>query len=309
MKENSLTALVSCFARCYHYKNYKYRIFSDNIAEKIISEEEYKSIANNMTNGINFFNPNFKGTKEEALRWIVDNQLSPSVLGRSIFCEKSLSTAYKIGCREYLIFASGYDTFAYRNNLPNLKIYEIDKKEMIEDKIKRLEDNKIDHSKVEYITCDFTNDNWINNVINSSYNQEKTSFCSLLGISYYLTKQEFSSMINHISNIISSGSTIVFDYPTYDDSKETKTNEQLAKKANEQMKSKYTYEEIERLLSQNNLLIYEHLDNDEMTNNYFENYNILNPSNKIIAPKGVNYCLAVKKINKNNPNKIESLSQ
>ena len=88
MKEKNLTALVSCFARAYHYKNYKYKIFSDSIAEKIISSEEYNSIASNMANGIKFFNPKFVGSKENALSWIVDNQLSPSVLGRSAFCEK-----------------------------------------------------------------------------------------------------------------------------------------------------------------------------------------------------------------------------
>ena len=37
MKEKNLIALVSCFARGYHYKNNKYKIFIDNIAEKIIS--------------------------------------------------------------------------------------------------------------------------------------------------------------------------------------------------------------------------------------------------------------------------------
>ena len=65
MKEKNMTALVSCFARCYHYQNNKYRIFSDNIAQKILRKEEYDSIASNMSNGIKFFNPNFVDTKEE----------------------------------------------------------------------------------------------------------------------------------------------------------------------------------------------------------------------------------------------------
>lgn len=297
MEEKNMTTLVSCFARCYHYKNNKYRIFSDNIAEKILSNEEYNSIANNMANGISFFNPNFVGSKENALRWIVDNQLSPSVLGRSIFCEKSLLNAIKFGCREYLIFASGYDTFAYRNNINNLKVFEIDKSEMIEDKIRRLDNNKIDYSNVNFIKCDFTNKNWINNIINSNYDKNKISFNSLLGISYYLKKEEFSKMIKSISSILHDGSSIIFDYQTHENSKETKTNEKLASEANEQMKSKYSYKEIENILSENDLLIYEHLDNKEMTNTYFEKYNILNPDNNIIAPKGVCYCLAVKKNN------------
>lgn len=295
MEEKNMTALVSCFVRAYHYKNKKYKIFNDNIAEKILSDDEYDSISYNMSNGIKFFNPNFIGDKKDALIWIVDKQLSPSVLGRSIFCEKSLNTAIRIGCKQYLIYASGYDTYAYRNIFKDLKIFEIDRAEMIDDKIKRLKINNLDYSKVNFIKCDFTNDDWINSVTKSKYNKNEISFSSLLGISYYLTKDEFKKMVKHISSIICDGSSIVFDYPTYEDSDEMKNNETLAKGANECMKSKYNYEEIEKILSDNNLLIYEHLNNLEMTNTYFKNYNMFNPDNKIKAPKGVNYCLAVKK--------------
>ena len=290
-----MTALVSCFARYYHYKNNKYKIFNDSISEKILNVDEINSISINMTNGIKFFNPKFVGTNEEALRWIVDNQLSPSVLGRSAFCEKSLFNAIKIGCEQYLIFASGYDTFAYRNNIDSLNVFEIDKSYMIEDKIRRLKNSNINYSNVNFIKCDFTSENWIKSIIESKYMKNKISFSSLLGISYYLTQKEFSNMIKHISSIVCSGSSIVFDYPTYEESSETKINQKLASKANEEMKSKYTYKDLEKILEDNSFLIYEHLDYKEMTNNYFENYNILNPNNKIIAPKGVNYCLAVKK--------------
>ena len=285
MEEKNITALISCFARCYHYKNNKYRIFSDNIAEKILSSEEYNSIANNMSNGIKFFNPNFLGTREDALRWIVDKQLSPSVLGRSIFCDESLLNAIKIGCKQYLIFASGYDTFAYRNDIGNLKVFEIDKSKMIEDKIRRLDNNKLNYSKVNFIRCDFTNRNWINDIIDSNYDKNQMSFSSLLGISYYLTKDDFYNMIQSISSLLCNGSSIVFDYPTYEDSKETQINEDLANEANEKMKSKYSYQDIENMLSENDFLIYEHLNHEEMTNTYFSNYNTLNPDNKIVAPK------------------------
>ena len=225
---------------------------------------------------------------------VVDNQLSPLVLGRSVFCENALLNSIRIGYTQYLIFASGYDTFAYRNNIKNLKVFEIDRREMIEDKIRRLKQNKLDYSKVNFIECDFTNKDWINNIVNSNYDKEQISFSSLLGISYYLTKEEFCNMLKSISNILCSGSSIVFDYPTYEDSNEAKINEKLASRANEQMKSKYSYKEIENILSDNGLLIYEHLDNKEMTNIYFEKYNTLNSNSKIIAPKGVCYCLAVK---------------
>lgn len=295
MEKKNMTALVNCFARCYHFQNNSYRIFSDSVAQKILSQEEYDSIAHNMASGIQFFNPNFNGNKEAALRWIVDYQLSPSVLGRSAFCEKSLLHSIRFGCQQYLIFASGYDTFAYRNNNHNLKIFEIDKPKMIEDKIKRLNNNGIDYSHVDFIKCDFENKNWVNSIMKSNYSKYHLSFSSLLGISYYLSKEEFSNMIENISNIVCSGSSILFDYPTTQEGTQTTINEKLAQEAKEEMKAKYSYKDIEMILEKNGFLIYEHLNHIEMTNTYFDKYNLLNPNHKIIAPKGVAYCLAVKR--------------
>ena len=41
------------------------------------------------------------GTREEGLRLILDRQLSPSVLGRSVFCESKLAYAIANGCKQY----------------------------------------------------------------------------------------------------------------------------------------------------------------------------------------------------------------
>lgn len=292
MEENNMTALISCFARAYHTKNYKFKIFNDFLAEKILSEEEYQNISNNMKNGIKFFNPNFKGTDDEALKYIVDNQLSPSVLGRSIFAESALNNSKKLGCIQYLIFASGYDTSFFKNK--DLKVFEIDKDQMINDKISRLNKCNIDYSNVTFIRDDLTNENWINSLLKSSYDKTQKTFCSLLGISYYLTYKEFESLICKISSVIKKGSEIVFDYPTYNETEKEKINQHLASEANEQMKSKYNIKDLEKICEKCDMLMYENLNSDDMTNNYFYNYNTLNPNNKIIAPKGVSYCLMVK---------------
>lgn len=295
MKEKNMTALVSAFARCYHYQNNKKWIYKDELASKIISKEEYNLVATSMAQGIHFFNKYFEGTREEALRWIVNKNLSPSVLGRSAFCEKMLESSIRLGIEQYVIYASGYDTSAHKKRFKKLHIYEIDKEEMINDKINRLDNNNIDHSFVDYIKCDFTSSDLINNIKNSSFIPKQRSFNSLLGISYYLTKEEFSNMIKEISSLMCEGSRIVFDYPTYEGSTETSVNETLAKGAFEEMKGKYSYEEMEKLLEEYGILIYEHLNDQEMTKNYFTEYNQANPNDIIIAPKGVNYLLGVKK--------------
>ena len=95
-----MTALVSTFARAYHYRNNTTHVFADPLAEKMLTEEEYASISGNMARGISFFAPEFRGTPEQALRFIVDRQLAPSVLARSAFCERALSNAVRLGCRQ-----------------------------------------------------------------------------------------------------------------------------------------------------------------------------------------------------------------
>ena len=133
---DNMTAKVSCFARAYHYKNNSIRIFTDDIAEKLLGED-YNQIAKNMSDGIDFFCPGFEGTREEGLRLILDRQLSPSVLGRSVFCESKLAYAIANGCKQYLVFAAGYDAYALRNKDSAIKVYELDYPELLKRQILR----------------------------------------------------------------------------------------------------------------------------------------------------------------------------
>ena len=127
--EQNMTALVSLIARAYHQKNKDIKIFDDLLSTKFITEKEYEMFGLNMSQGISFFNPTFKGSEEEALKWIVDHQLSPSVLVRSAFCKEAIEEMKEKGCQQYLDFASGNDSFAYYYQ-NQMHVFEIDKKEV-----------------------------------------------------------------------------------------------------------------------------------------------------------------------------------
>lgn len=294
MSEKNMTALVSCFARAYHYRNNEMRVFADDYAEKLMTQQEYDAVAGNMSGGISYFNPDFKGNAEEALRWIVDNQLSPSVLGRSAFCEKKLADAVKEGCGQYLIFAAGYDTFAYRNDYDSLKVFELDLPDMIDDKVSRTGDAG---NRVIYIPCDLSSPSWQDKLMQSAYDAAEISFCSLLGISYYLTGAQFEALLRGIASAVCPGSMICFDYPypSCDAGEESARNEEMAAAAGEQMKAKYSRSEVEMLLNRVGFEVMEHLDDDGMTENYFDEYNEAVPEHQMKAPAGVGYCLAVLK--------------
>ncbi len=288
----NITAKVSCFARAYHYKNSASPIFADTAAEALLGPD-YDRIAESMTQGVGFFLPGFNGSPEEGLRLIVDRQLSPSVLGRSAYCERMLKNEIRLGCRQYVIFASGYDTFAIRNSNAALSVYEIDLPEVLADKQRRIEKAGLE-SRVVYVPCDLSETSWKDQLTDSGFRRDQKSFGSLLGISYYLGKEEFKSLLAAMDGLMCEGSAICFDYQSREDSPETTTNQALAQGAGEQMKAKYDAREMEALLEECGFLVYEHLDHAEMTDQYFSGYNQRNPEHSMKAPAGVCYILAVR---------------
>ena len=289
--EQNMTALVSLFARAYHQKNKDIKIFDDLLSTKLITEKEYEMIGLNMSQGISFFNPTFKGSKEEALKWIVDHQLSPSVLLRSAFCKEAIEEMKEKGCQQYLDFASGYDSFAYYYQ-NQMHVFEIDKKEVIEDKRQRCKDVYIEN--IQFLSIDLSQENWINTLLKSDYQEDQLSISSMLGLSYYLTKDEFKKMLKQLSKYLLKGSRLVFDYPSIQESKETKINEMLAKEADESMKAKYSFAELKEILNQCHLTIIQHKNHQTMTEKYISNYNVYYKDDPIKAPEGVCYCVVEK---------------
>ncbi|WP_077324744.1 class I SAM-dependent methyltransferase [Virgibacillus siamensis] len=304
MEQKSMTALVSAFARAYHSTQKEIKIFDDYLAKEVLTREEYEQIASHMSKGIDFFNPSFDGTEGKALQWVVDNQLSPSPLGRAAFSEKMLNNAVKIGAEQYLIFAAGYDTFAYRQPdwAANIEIFELDHPDMIADKQKRIHDMVEQRPKnLHYVAVDFTENNWQSRLFDcKALDQNKISFCSLLGISYYLSEENFKGVFQVLSEHLPKGSSVVFDYP--DENTHTKKAGERAQKqtamagaAGEKMLSGYSYFEMEKLLSESSFLVYEHMTPDKITNQFFQRYNEANPQHQMTAFDNVNYCLAVKR--------------
>ena len=280
--EQNMTALVSLFARAYHQKNKEIKIFNDSLSTKLITKKEYEMIGLNMSQGISFFNPTFKGSKEEALKWIVDHQLSPSVLLRSAFCKEAIEEMKEKECKQYLDFASGYDSFAYYYQ-NQMHVFEIDKKEVIEDKRQRCKGDDIEN--IQFLPIDLSQKNWIDVLLQSSYQEDQLSISSMLGLSYYLTKDEFKKMLKQLSKYLLKGSHLVFDYPSIQESKETKINEMLAKEADESMKAKYSFAELKEILNQCHLTIIQHENHQTMTEKYISNYNVYYKNDPIKAPE------------------------
>lgn len=300
--ESSVTSLISAFGRSYHSQFDTPKIFNDYIAKDLISEKEFNDIKENMVQGIHFFNKDiaqeFEGNTEEILKWITQVQLSPIALSRAAYCEKVLLNEVTLGLTQYVILGAGLDTFSFRHpELENsLEIFEIDHPATQEFKKQRLDKANLKiPSNLHFVSMDFTKKLSYQNLIDKGFDNNKTFF-SLLGVSYYLTKEEVSSLIDYLFTKVPPGSSIVFDYADeklFEEKGASNRVENMVKMASiggEPMKSCFSYFEIEKMLEKSGLLIYEHLSPAQIHELYFKNRN-----DYLSAFETIHYIHAVKK--------------
>lgn len=261
-KNTNLTALLSAFARAYICENSENPVFSDSIARKLFSDDEYEKI-------INFIISAGKNVKS-----YVNTQLAPTPLGRAVFCEETLNTAIKTGTRQYVILGSGLDTFALRNNDENIQIYEIDKSEVISDKLSRIERAGLKvPNNVHYISADLSDVNLFDVLKENGLNQKLKTLFSCLGLFYYLTKDEISGILAKISEFSANGSGIVFDFADNhlftSELPEIREMVKSAEAGGAPMKSCFGCSELEFILQKYDFLIYEFLNDKEIETKFF----------------------------------------
>ncbi|WP_025782911.1 class I SAM-dependent methyltransferase [Sporosarcina sp. D27] len=300
--ESSLTSLVSAFGRAFHSKNDTPKIFDDFIAKDLISQKEFLDISENMIQGIQFFSKDiaqkFQDNPEEILKWITQVQLSPTPLARAAYCEKVLINEIELGIKQYVVLGAGLDTFSLRHAQyeNNLEIFEVDYPTTQASKIERLANAQIEiPDNLQFVPMDFTQKFSEVNLVKQGYKNQKTFF-SLLGVSYYLTKEDIFNLFKEIFSKVPSGSSIVFDYADENLFQEKGLSNRvenmvkMASASGEAMKACFSYPEIESLLEELGLLIYEHLSPDNINDLFFKNR-----TDYLTAFETIHYIHAVKK--------------
>ncbi len=300
--ESSVTSLVSAFSRAYHSEFDRPKIFDDYIAKEFISQQERNSVETNMVQGIHFFNTDiaeqFQDNPKEILKWITQVQLSPTPLARAAYCERILLHEIALGVKQYVILGAGLDTFSFRQReLENkIEVFEVDHPSTQRFKKERIKEAELEvPNHLHFVSMDFTKGFSYEQLRNEGFENKKTFF-SLLGVTYYLTKEELSSLIECLFEMVPEGSSIVFDYPDenlFTEKGLSNRVENMVKMAavgGEPMKSCFSYTEMEALLEKAGLLIYEHLSPEDINKLYFEGRN-----DYLKAFETVHYVHAVKK--------------
>lgn len=279
--KESLTALVSCFARGYHSSTNKEPIFNDFISYSLLKDVEKQLIATNWANAIAFFDQEKSEaleTFDEKLEWVMNNQTVPQLVSRARYTEDGLKSAIERGFKQYVILGAGFDTFALRQeNLPeDFMVYEVDHPATQAFKLKRLHEIGIElPANVKFIPVDFKSNSLREELEKSGYDEQKYTFFSLLGVVMYLAKRDFYQLLSSVVEMSVNGSSFIFDYlddTAFNDriaSKKITQMRQITAQTGEPMVTGFDPFELDLELQECNMLLYENLSPANIEEMYF----------------------------------------
>lgn len=277
--QESMTAKLCSFARAYHSNYGRQKIFDDYLAYDMMGKDEYEEIGQLIEHNydINAFdaNRNFNGSTVYPR---LNQYITPIPVSRIAFAEEQLiDFANKYGKCQYVICGAGMDTFAFRNENPDIQIFELDHPDTGKYKRQKIQQLEWNIPKnVHYVAIDFSKDDMIEVLENAGFNPNIPSFFAILGVTYYLTLPVFEQTIEKISCISIEGNQIVFDFPdetTFGKNSIERVRHltEITAKLGEPMQHGFSLEEIRQALHRHNFKIYIHESPESIQKKYFEN--------------------------------------
>ena len=275
--QESITAKLCSFARAYHSNIGRKKIFDDYLAYDLMGKEEFEEIGQLIQN--DFEPANKAGSAEFTAEQIspkLNRYIAPIPLSRIAFAERKLLEFAKKhpGC-QYVICGAGMDTFAFRNENTNIRIFELDHPDTGRYKRERIRELEWNIPKnLTFVPIDFSKDDMTQALLNAGYDPTVPTFFAILGVSYYLTLSVFEQTIKKISQICHAEGKIVFDYPDEttlraENSERVHTLADITERLGEKMLHGYSFSEISSVLDKFGFEIEDHETPQMIQQNYF----------------------------------------
>ena len=176
------------------------------------------------------------------------------------------------GIEQYVILGAGYDTRAHRLKLSaSIKVFEVDQQEVQVRKRSKLPDKLSASENIIYVDIDLNDQSLKDRLIESGYDQSKSTVFTLEGVSQYVTKKAICSTIkelsdlskktnaifyiSYVSDLINKNPKACFGKGYLNPEKKVSLIKKGSAKVGEPWISFYNDEEIEKILSENGFTI------------------------------------------------------
>jgi methyltransferase (TIGR00027 family) len=131
---------------------------------------------------------------------------------RSRFAEDALADSVAAGVRQYVILGAGFDTFAYRNPFPELRVFEVDHPDTQAIKRQRLVSGGVEIPvSVTFVPVDFMTMKLDDALRRAGFDAEAPAFFSWLGVVPYLERPAIDATFRFIASLPAK-SAVAFDY-------------------------------------------------------------------------------------------------
>ena len=208
------------------------------------------------------------------------------LISRTRFIDDLIKKSAASGVEQYVILGAGYDSRAHRLELPSsLRIFEVDQPEVQARKRSKLPKELPNLENITYVAVDFSHQSLTEQLMDAGFDQSKSTVFTLEGVSQYITKEAFDSMIKEMAALTQKANSIFFvsyasellnknpeacfgkGYPNAE--KRAKLITYGSAKVGEPWISFYGAEEIECVLLQNGYSIKENVTLKDLNSRYF----------------------------------------
>ena len=268
----SITAKLCAYARAWHANRAREKIFDDYLAFDLMGKEEYDAMYELVARGFDEMGTPY--TRDDAEQ-IITEYIAPIPLSRIHFTESRLAKfAQTYGSIQYVICGAGSDTFSFRNENPEITVYEVDHPDTQRSKLGRIRALEWNiPQNVRFVSVDFERQRMTDRLLAAGFDPQKPTFFSILGVSYYLTLDVFTETLSQIAELSAQGSAVAFDYPIRGTAFPARVHrlEQITASLGEHMRGGFTYEEVSRALYSLGLQIDTYLTPQQVQELYFRN--------------------------------------
>ncbi|QIB67974.1 class I SAM-dependent methyltransferase [Aminipila butyrica] len=269
-KTESMTAKVCAFTRAYHSYFTRDKIYDDYLAYDLLGREEYDSIKDLIASLFKSTEPNEKRSWNEAIEELV----SPIILPRIRYAETKLKEfATENEFCQYVICGAGVDSFSFRNENPNIEVFELDHPDTQRYKLDRIQKMEWTIPKnVHFVPIDFKQQSMADVLMAHGFNPAVKTFFSILGVSYYLSLDTLETVFSSLSRISAGGSCLVFDYPDLKghQDKHFKKLKHITATLGETMQEGFSYESLEDKLLINGYSVLDYKSPEHIQKIYFD---------------------------------------
>lgn len=135
------------------------------------------------------------------------------LVARSRMAEDALAKAVAGGVRQYVVLGAGLDTFAYRNGVEGLRVFEVDRPATQEWKRSRLKESAIpEPPSLTFVPVDVEQASLADALVTAGLNAAQPAFFSWLGAVPYLAGPLVWRTLEAVAGLCRGGGGITFDY-------------------------------------------------------------------------------------------------